>query len=126
MEYVYMQKPKPSDVTGVEVVISVLDPNGNYYEVGTTTSDDKGFYNFAFTPLVPGEYKIDAAFEGSESYYGSSAVTAINVEQAPDATPPPTSEPLSMADIYLVPSTIGIIVAIAVVGLVIVLMLRKR
>ncbi|MEM2130574.1 MAG: PQQ-binding-like beta-propeller repeat protein, partial [Candidatus Bathyarchaeia archaeon] len=38
MEYVYMQKPRPNNVTGVEVVIEVLDPNGNYYEVARTRS----------------------------------------------------------------------------------------
>jgi outer membrane protein assembly factor BamB len=54
MEYVYMQMPKPADATGVEVVLSVLDPNNNYYEVGRTTSDASGFYSCAFSPAVPG------------------------------------------------------------------------
>ncbi len=126
MEYVYMQKPKPADVTGVEVIISVLDPNGNSYEVGTTASDDKGFYKLAFTPLVPGEYKIYAAFEGSESYYGSSAVTAINVEQAPEATAPPSPTPAPMTDMYILGLGAGSIVAIVAIGLLLILMLRKR
>jgi len=126
MEYVYMQKPKPSDVTGVEVVISVLDPNNNFYEVGRTTSDADGFYKLAFEPLVPGEYTVIATFEGSASYYGSHAVTAINVEEAPPATAEPTPEPEGIADAYFVPAIAGIIVAIIVVGIVMMLMLRKR
>jgi hypothetical protein len=126
MEYVYMQKARPADVVGVDVVISVLDPNGNSYEVGTTTSDASGMFKLAFTPLVPGEYTVIAKFAGSESYWGSYAETAVYVEEAPDATPPPTASPASMADLYLVPGIAGIIVAIAVVGAVIILMLRKR
>jgi hypothetical protein len=38
----------------------------------------------------------------------------------------PTPEPESVADLYLVPGIAGIIVAIAVVGVIIILMLRKR
>jgi hypothetical protein len=67
-----------------------------------------------------------ASFEGSGACYGSFAETAINVEEAPSATPEPTSPPASAADLYLVPGIVGIIVAIVVVGAVIVLMLRKR
>jgi hypothetical protein len=126
MEYVYQQKPKPTDTVGVEVVINVLDPNTNFYEVGRATSDASGFYKVAFTPEVPGEYTIIATFEGSDGYWPSHAETAINVEEAPAATPEPTPMPASTADLYLVPGIIGIIVAIAVVGAVIVLMLRKR
>jgi hypothetical protein len=126
MEYVYQQKPRPTNATGVEVVVSVLDPNNNYYDVGTTTSDANGMFKLAFEPLVPGEYTVIATFEGSEAYWSSMAETAINVEEAPAATLEPTPQPASMADLYLIPSVIGIIVAIAVVGAVIVLMLRKR
>jgi hypothetical protein len=126
MEYAYMQQVKPADATGVEVSISVVDPNGNCYEVGTTTSNDMGFYSLAFTPEVPGKYTVYATFAGSESYYGSKAVTAINVENAPEATPAPTATPASVADLYFVPATIGIIIAIVIVGLLLFLMLRKR
>jgi outer membrane protein assembly factor BamB len=126
MKYVYIQFPRPTDVTGVEVVISVLDPNNNFYEVGRATSDASGFYSCEFAPIVPGKYTVVASFEGSEAYYGSFAETAVSVKEAPAATPEPTPTQTSTADLYLVPGIMGIIVAIAVVGALIMLMLRKR
>jgi hypothetical protein len=126
MEYLYQQQPKPQDATGVEVTIGVLDPNGNYYDVATATSEVNGFYSATFTPPVAGKYTVYATFTGSESYWPSTAVTAINVEEAPTATLEPTPVPASTADIYILPGIIGIIVAVVVIGLVIILMLRKR
>jgi len=126
MEYVYMQKPCPADAVGVEVVISVVDPNNNRYEVGRTTSDATGMFKKAFTPEVPGEYTIIATFEGSESYWPSYAETAIYVGDAPQATPEPTPEPASIVETYFVPAVIGILIAIVLAVLAIWLMLRKR
>ncbi|MEM4733342.1 MAG: hypothetical protein QXD70_02310 [Candidatus Bathyarchaeia archaeon] len=126
MLYVYKQFEKPADVKGVEVVISVLDPNNNCYEVARATTDASGFFSATFTPPVPGKYTVIATFAGSKAYYGSSAETALYVEEAPPPTPPPTPPPASIADIYFIPAVVGIIVAIVVVGLVIILMLRKR
>jgi outer membrane protein assembly factor BamB len=126
MKYVYIQSPRPTDVTGVEVVISVLDPNNNCYEVARATSDENGVYSATFIPEVPGKYTIIASFEGSEAYYGSYAETAVTVEDAPAATPEPTPAQASTADLYLVPGITGIIIAIAVIGALIMLMLRKR
>ena len=71
MEYMYQQKPRPSNATGVEVVISVLDPNQNVYEVGRATSDSDGFFKMSFVPEVSGEYTVIATFAGSESYWSS-------------------------------------------------------
>ena len=126
MEYLYQQQPKPSDAKGVDVTISVLDPNGNFYDVGTATSNIEGFYSTMFTPPVPGKYTVYATFTGSNSYYSSSALTAINVEEAPVATAEPTPVPASAADLYFLPMSIGIIVAIVVIGLVLILMLKKK
>ena len=126
MEYVYMQQPKPTDASGVDVTVSVLDPNGNSYDVATATSDVNGFYSATFTPPVPGKYTVYATFAGSESYWPSSAVTALNVEEAPEATPAPTPVPASAADLYFLPMSIGTIVAIIVIGLLLFLMIRKR
>jgi outer membrane protein assembly factor BamB len=87
MEYVYMQKPKPTDVTGVPVHLTVIDPNGNSQDLGTAVSDDLGNYVLSWTPQVPGIHKITATFEGSESYYSSQAGTAFVVSEATAAAP---------------------------------------
>jgi hypothetical protein len=126
MEYVYMQYARPTDVMGVDVTISVLDPNGNVYDVGTATSDASGNFVLDFTPPVPGLYTVYATFEGSGAYWPSTAQTYLKVEQAPAATAEPTPTPAPMTDSYVLGLGIGAIVAIVAIGLVLVLMLRKR
>jgi hypothetical protein len=126
MEYLFMDQGMPKNATGVPVKLEVLDSNGNFYEVGSTTSDASGNYACVFTPEVPGLYTIIATFEGSNSYYGSYAETFINVAEAPQASPTPTPPPPSMTDQYFLPATIGIIIAIIAGVAVIVLMLRRR
>jgi cell division septation protein DedD len=98
MEYVYMQKPCPEDVNGVEVVITTVDPNGNTYELGRTTTGLSGTFGCAIDPPVPGLYKIIASFEGSDSYYGSFAETYITVEEATTAALPIEPEPTAPAN----------------------------
>jgi len=126
MQYVYLQYAQPADVVGVEVVISVLDPNNNAYEVTRTNSDASGYFGCTFAPEVPGFYKIIATFDGSKAYYGSIAETFVNVEEAPQPTPVPTASPAPMTDTYVLGLGAGAIVAIVAIGLVIILMLRKR
>ncbi|MCW4007124.1 MAG: carboxypeptidase-like regulatory domain-containing protein [Candidatus Bathyarchaeota archaeon] len=125
MLYVYKQFPRPADVKGVEVIVEVYDPNKNYYEVGRTTTDDSGFFRLTFEPPVPGEYTVIARFPGSKAYYGSFAKTAIYVEEAPLA-PAATPTPASMTDTYVLGLGSAAIVAIVVIGLILILMLRKR
>jgi hypothetical protein len=125
MQYVHMQYPRPADkdIIGVDVTISVIDPNGNVYDVATATSDASGFYSCVFEPEVPGKYTILASFTGSKSYYGSFAETAINVEEATATEQPTVEEKESIADMYFIPAVIAIIVAIAIAT---VLILRKK
>jgi outer membrane protein assembly factor BamB len=126
MEYLYAQKPKPMNATGVPVMLTAVDPNGNTQDIGTATSDIDGDFMISWTPPVPGEYTITATFAGSDSYYGSYDKTYLNIAEAPTETPAPTPTPASVADMYILPGIIGIIIAIVVVGLVLILMLRKR
>jgi hypothetical protein len=125
MLYVYKQFEHPADMVGVTVDISVIDPNNNFYSVGTTTSDSTGFYKVMFTPEVPGEYTIIASFAGSNAYYGSYSETSVGVVEAP-TTPPPTATPGSPTDSYVLGLGITAIVVIVVFGLITILMLRRR
>jgi hypothetical protein len=126
MEYVYMQKPRPMDTVGVQVIISVVDSNGNYREIGTTTSNADGFFALNWIPDIPGMYTVYASFAGSESYWPSHAVTAFAVDPAAP-TPTPTSEPIqNVTDTYFVPAIAGLFLFVAIVAVVLVLLIRKR
>ena len=126
MEYVYMQKPRPTDATGVTIALSVVDANGNYRDIGTTTSDADGFFSFNWKPDIEGKYTVYASFAGSESYWPSHAVTAFAVDPAAP-TPTPTAQPItSVADTYILPGIIGIIIAIIVVGATLALLVTKK
>ena len=125
MEYVYMQKPKPTNITGVTVAFSVLDANGNFRPIGETVSDENGFYSYDWNPDITGKYTVYARFEGSESYYPSQAVSAFVVSE-PASTQIPIQQPESVADRYFIPAVAGIIIAIAIVGAILALLLLKK
>ncbi len=42
MLYVYKQFNMPTTATGVDVVLSVVDANGNFREIGTVQTDTSG------------------------------------------------------------------------------------
>jgi hypothetical protein len=124
MEYLYRQKPRPTDATGVEVTLDAVDPNGNFVHIGTVTSDTSGTYSYMFTPEVPGKYTVIATFAGSESYWPSYTETAIGVDEAPAApAAPEPAAPLPPYEMYTIGAAIAIIIAVAIVGLMI---LRKK
>jgi len=93
MKYVYKTFDAPEDVHGVEVVLSVQDPNGDGYSA-TVRTDETGRFSHMWTPGVVGEYEVTAIFEGSKSYYQSHATAAFGVDSAPTpATPIEPEEP---------------------------------
>jgi hypothetical protein len=125
MEHVHLQRDLPANVTGVPVVLTALDSNGNIQDVGTaTTNGYYGTFSFAWEPPIEGDYTIMASFAGDESYGSSSAATAINVGSAPATTPtpPPTEAPIDYTwTIVGMGIAIMIVVVIATV-----LILRKK
>jgi len=127
MDYLYMQNAtllnNPPLPKGVTVRLSVVDPNNNCYEIGTTTSDSSGLYKLAWIPEIEGEYTVYATFDGSESYWGSYSTTALIVSKpAATATPEP-QQAVPDYTLAIIGSTIAIILAVAIVGL---LILRKQ
>jgi outer membrane protein assembly factor BamB len=126
MEYLYMQQPRPTDAKGVRVTLSVVDANGNYREIGSTTTSD-GFFTFSWKPDIDGAYTVYASFAGSGAYWPSHATTSFYVDSA-QPTPAPTDAPIQSAvDLYFVPAIAGLFVLVIVVAIVLaLLMLRKR
>jgi hypothetical protein len=125
MKYVYMQFPAPTNTTGVTVTLSVLDANGNYQTIGTTTTDAKGAFKFLWTPEIPGTATVYASFSGTNSYWPSSAQTAVGVTEQ-EATPTPSTQQPLMVETYFVPAVASIIVAIFIVGAVLALLMIKK
>jgi hypothetical protein len=126
MEYVYMQLDTVPDATGVDVVISVLDPNGNVKDVATATSDANGFFKTTFVPEVPGEYTVFASFKGTDSYWPTQSQTALVVGET-NATPPP-QEPKndSYTDTYVLGIGAAILIAVIVIGILTLMAVKKR
>jgi len=127
MEYVYMQKPRPMNTIGVEVVLSVLDANSNFREIGKVTTDSDGFYTLNWKPDIEGPYTVYASFDGSESYWPSHAVSSFAVDPAPQATT--TQKPVAavpQTEMYVLGIGVAIILAIAIVGTVLFRAIKKR
>jgi len=118
MEYVYMQQAMPTDIQGVTVKLYAIDPNGNYQDIGETTSDIWGNFGKSWMPPVEGEYLIIAEFSGSNAYYKSSSSTYITVDPAPSAggsiEPEPTEAPLITTEMAIILA--AAIIAIAVLA----------
>jgi len=134
MKYVYMQFAQPTNTVGVTVKLEVVDPNNNYQNLGTTTTDAYGTYGFAFEPEVSGTYTIIATFEGSNGYYGDTSITHITVDPAPTPGTPiepeeleepiETVEPITEAPI--ITTEIAIITAVAAIGAVAIWILKRK
>ncbi len=123
MGYVYQDQERPTNYTGVPVTISVIDPNGNYRNIGTATTTSSGTYSLSWTPDISGTYQVTATFQGTNAYYPSYSQNAFAVsDPTPTASPYPTIT-LPPIEMYIIASTIAIIIAIAIVCI---LLLRKR
>jgi len=127
MEYLYMQQPEPTNVTGVPVTLTDIDPNGNSYVIGQTTSNSAGQYSYTFTPNIAGTYTIIATFAGSNSYYSSTAQTTTGF--ASPAVTAPTAAPVtglaSTSTVEL--GIVAVIIVIIVIGAILaILQMRKR
>jgi hypothetical protein len=123
MEYLYMQQPMPASITGVQINLVAIDSSGVSTSIGTVTSDGTGFFATSWkVPDTAGVYKIVANFASDESYFGSSALTAVTVQTAASAA---ASNGFNMMDIYLA-LAVAVIVIVIVIALAAVFIRRTK
>jgi outer membrane protein assembly factor BamB len=121
MEYVYMQHPRPMEVTGVSVTLDTVDPNGNFINIGTTMADGSGFYSHKWEPEIEGKYTVIASFTGTGSYWSSYDQTSIFVD--PPETPSTPIEPEEPTEpeepvTPLITTEVAIIAAVAIFAII--------
>ncbi len=132
MEYLHLSQPhggifNNETITGVPVSIDAIDSNGNPIHIADVTTEGySGTFGYTWYPEIEGQYTITATFMGDDSYGSSYATTYATAAKGPVSTPTPT--PLTLAaqtpfELYFAISTIAIILAVAIVGL---LLLRKK
>jgi outer membrane protein assembly factor BamB len=126
MQYVYQQKPRPTNTTGVTVNLHVIDSNNNFRDIGTATTNDDGFFSLNWKPEISGKYTVYATFAGSDSYYSSHAVTAFSVDDAAPTSSPAPVTVLPPTEMYIAAGVVAIIVAVALVGALMLIAIRKR
>jgi hypothetical protein len=119
-------KLKPTNATGVPVSIDVIDTNGNYRNIGSTTSDTSGTFSFTWKPDIAGDYAVIATFDGSNSYYRSTAESHFTASQLEDSATPQPIVAQAPVEMYITGATIATIAAIAIVGAILFLATRKR
>jgi len=133
MEYMFQQRPMPQDAKGVTVKLTAIDPNGNYQDIGETTSDLAGNFAIEWMPPVPGKYDVIATFDGSEAYGNSFDTTYFVVQGVSPSSQFMQSETgissTQTSEVPLITTEVAIIAAIAVfciMGAAAYLVLRKR
>ena len=131
MEYLHKQLPigglwGNQTITGVPVILTAMDENGNAITIGTvTTNGYYGTYSCEWTPPHEGAYAIIATFAGDQSYGSSGASTGIVIGQAAESTPTPTTSTITMPpfELYTIGAAVAVIIAVAIATL---LILKKH
>lgn len=133
MQYLHLQQPidgiwHNQTITGVPIILTALDSNGNYENIGTVTSDGYyGTFSITWTPPIKGDYKILASFAGDDSYGSSVASTTLTVgAAAPTATSTPASQFAPDYTMAIMAGVIAVIIVVVIVGIVLLIAVRKR
>ena len=104
MEYLYMEKPKPTNATGVPVTLVAIAADGSSETIGMVISDVSGTFATSWTPKAQGLYTIVANFDGTDSYYKSWAETHVVVGAAPATVNVPSANDVASAVVSQIPT----------------------
>ena len=127
MSYVYQQQANANQLHRRSSQPIRPGLNHNYRSIGTTTTDQSGFYTLTWAPDVPGNYTVYANFAGTNGYWPSSAETSFNVMTVqPTATP--TASPIGnfASNTTLEYGIVALAIVIVIIGAVIALLVTKK
>jgi PQQ-like domain len=124
MAYLYEQQPQPQNAKGVSLTLYATDSSGTTTNIGTTSTDIAGHYVVSWTPPSNGVYTITAAFDGTKSYFASTAETsiAVNAVSTTPTTPAASTVNAVSPEMFYAVSAILVILILVVAFLV----LRKK
>ena len=114
MRYVYKQFPLDpmAKIDGVWVAFEAIDPEGNYVNIGGTTTDGRtGTFSIPWKPDKPGLWTLLLTFPGSKSYYSSCAMITVLVEPAAEA---PTLAMPEQVELLIIALPVLVIIAIII------------
>ena len=121
--YLYMNKPMPTNATGVTVFLQAMGSDGTVIDITHVTTDIMGNYKYVWTPPAQDAYTILATFEGSESYWTSSGATGLSVGSA---LPEPVVAEAAPDNTPIFAGIIAAVVVAIVIGILNLVMLRRR
>ncbi len=124
MEYLHMQKPVPTNATGVPVMLKAMGSDGTVLDIITVTSDLKGHFEYTWTPTNADTYKVMASFSGDDSYWGSWEEAGLGVISAPSTSQAEIIQTDYSILLYAILAAVVIAIIIGIIALV--LSLRKR
>ena len=130
MEYLHMQNAtlinSPPSPNGVPVELRALASDGSVIDLGIVTTNSYGQYSLVWAPTKSDKYTVFAAFPGSNSYWSSSAATALSIGPAAET---PSQQPATAAPdntMTIIGVGVALAIIIAIVGALLFLALRKR
>ncbi len=140
MEYLYMQQPMPTSITGVPIRLSYLNDDGSMTDIATVTTDAAGSFGYFWAPPGAGTYRIIATFDGTSAYSPTMAQAFLGMGEGAAGSPTPTATgtpsptgivspspgappgEIPLTDIYIIAAAIVVIVVVAVAAA----LLRRR
>ena len=124
MQYLYQNKPMPTNATGVVVHLEYVGPDGTKKDMTHVTTNLMGSYSYLWTPPTEGAYTVIATMDPTDSYYKSIGNTAVGVGPAAAEPVEPQSAPdntMLMYGILAVAIIAAVLAAVAVM-----LVMRKK
>jgi outer membrane protein assembly factor BamB len=124
-ESLYIEGRVVNVQAAIPLTVSVDYPDSTYDDIALLT-DVNGYFQVIYTPRMVADLTVFAWCEGGDFYYGGASDALSLTVVDPEPTPAPEATPAPMTDTYVIGMGAAGLAAIIVIGLVLILMMRKK